>query len=138
MWGRQRGVNLVDTPELDDFFERLDRMTAEQLLAMRAAWHSITVAEHEKAWAAVRAVGARYAVDKEVGRVRDKAMAWSARGTNEVPFFQNNDIRRLQSRIEAGEAVVDAALAIALGDRLDDQTRDALLGPWTRGNDALD
>jgi hypothetical protein len=31
--------------------------------------------------------------------------------------------------------VVDAALAIALGDRLDDRTRDALLGPWIRATD---
>jgi hypothetical protein len=138
MWGRQRGVNLVDTPELDGFFERLDRMTAEQLLAMRAAWHSIPVAEHEKAWAAVREVGARYEVDKEVGRVRDKAMAWSTRGNNGVPYLQTSDIGRLQSRIEAGEAAVDAALAIALGDRLDDRTRDALLGPWIRATDTLE
>ena len=138
MWGRQRGVNLVDTPELDGFFERLDRMNVEQLLAMRAAWHSIPMAEHEKAWATVRSVGARYAIDKEINRVRNKAMAWSTLGNNGLPYFQSSDVGRLQSRIEAGEAVVDAALAIALGDRLDDQTRDALLGPWTRGSDTLE
>jgi hypothetical protein len=135
MWGRRRSVNLVDTPELDLFFDRLDRMNVEQLLAMRAAWHSIPVAEHEEAWAVVRAVGARYAVDKEINRVRDKAMAWSTLGNNGVPYFQIGDSGRLQSRIEAGEAVVDAALAIALGDRLDDRTRDALLGPWIRATD---
>jgi hypothetical protein len=138
MWGRRRGVNLVDTPELDIFFERLDRMNVEQLLAMRAACHSIPVAEHEKTWAAVRAVGARYAVDEEINRVRQKAMAWSTLGNNGVPYFQTSDIGRLNSRIEAGEAVVDAALAIALGHRLDERTRDALLGPWIRGNDSLE
>ncbi len=138
MWGRRRGVNLVDAPEMDLFFDRLDRMNAEQLLAMRAAWHSVPVAEHEAAWAVVRSAGDRYAVGKEINRVRDRAMAWSTLGNNGVPYFQTGDIGRLQSRIEAGEAVVDAALAIALGDRLDDRTRDALLGPWIRATDTLE
>ena len=40
MFGRRRGLNLVDTPEMDAFFDRLDRMNGEQLLAIQAAWQS--------------------------------------------------------------------------------------------------
>jgi hypothetical protein len=131
-------VDLVDTPEMASFFGRLDRLNREQLLAMRAAWHSIPSREHERAWAAVRAVGANEALDGEIGRVRNKAMAWSSRGSNSVPYYRvNDDEAWLQVKIEAGEAIVDAALAVALGDRLDAGTRDTLLGPWLRATEAV-
>jgi hypothetical protein len=138
MWGRQRGVNLVDTPEMDAFFDRLERMNGEQLLAMQAAWHGMTHLEHEEAWVAVRAVGDRAGMSKEIGRVRNKALVWSQRGSNSVPYYRvNDDYSWLQVKMGAGEAIVDAALAIALGDRLDAATRDVLLGPWLRATEAL-
>jgi len=139
MWGRQRGVNLVDTPEMDDLFEGLDHLNREQLLAMRAAWHAITSLEHEEAWAAVRSVGDRAGLGKEIGRVRNKALAWSTRGSNSVPYYRvNDDESWLQVKMEAGEAIVDAALAVALGDRLDAETKDTLLAPWLRATQAID
>jgi len=58
MWGRRSGVNLLDTDEMAAFFERLDHLNQEQLLALRAAWRSTSREAHEEAWAAVRAVGA--------------------------------------------------------------------------------
>jgi hypothetical protein len=136
MWGRRRGIDLVDTPEMDGFFERLDHTNREQLLSMRAAWHSMTKQEHEEAWAAVRAVGDRAGLSKEIGRVRNKALAWSSRGSNSVPFYHDDDTGWLQIKMDAGEAIVDAALAIALGRRLDRAARDVLLGPWLRATEA--
>ena len=139
MFGRRRGVNLVDTPEIDAFFDRLDRMNGEQLLAMQAAWQSTPRREHEQAWAAIRAVGDRVGLSKEIARLRDKAVAWSERGSNTVPYFRvNDDYTWLQVKMGAGEAIVDAALAIALGDRIDAGTRDTLLGPWLRATEAVD
>jgi hypothetical protein len=133
MWGRRRGPNLVDTPELDAFFERLDHLNREQLLALQATWQAAPRREHERAWAAVRAAGDRAGLGKEIGRVRDKALAWSTRGSNSVPYYRANDDEAwLQAKIGAGEAIVDAALAVALGDRLDPATRGTLLGPWIR------
>jgi hypothetical protein len=137
MWGRRRGVNLVDTPEMDAFFERLDHLSREQLLALDAAWHSTTRREHEQAWAAVRAAGDRAGLGAEIGRIRNKAMAWSTRGSNSVPYYRvNDDEAWLQVKMGAGEAIVDAALAVALGSRLDPATRDTLLGPWLRATEA--
>ena len=139
MFGRRRGVNLVDTPEIDAFFDRLDRMNGEQLLAMQAAWQSTPRREHEQAWAAIRAVGDRVGLSKEIGRVRNKALAWSTRGSNSVPYYRvNDDESWLQVKMEAGEAIVDAALAVALGDRLDAETKDTLLAPWLRATQAID
>ena len=138
MFGRRRGVNLVDTPEMDAFFERLEHLNREQLMALDAAWHSTARREHEEAWAAVRGAAARTGVDKEIGRVRNKAMAWSTRGSNSVPYYRvNDDEAWLQVKMGAGEAIVDAALAVALGDRLDAATSDTLLGPWLRATEAM-
>jgi hypothetical protein len=130
MWGRKRGVDLVDTPEMYAFFARLDRLNEAQLMAMRAAWLSGDRRTHEDVWKAIRIVGKRDGLTKEIGRVRDKAMAWATRGTNSV-LYTVIDFPR-QMRIEAGGALVEAALAVALGDRLDAQTHEILIAPWLR------
>jgi hypothetical protein len=134
MWGRRRGVNLLDTPEMALFFERLDRLNKVQLLAMRAAWQSMNHREHEEAWAAVREVGVRDGLTKEIDRVRDKAMTWVLRGTNSLPYWGDNDNRQFVKG-EAREAVVDAALAVALGSRLDAHTHEILVEPWLRASE---
>jgi hypothetical protein len=43
----------------------------------------------------------------------------------------------METKIEAGEAIVDAALAVALGSRLDADCRNVLIGPWLRATEAL-
>jgi hypothetical protein len=130
---RRGRANLVDTPEMATLFDRLDHLNQEQLLALHAAWKATSREEHEDAWATVRAVGVRYDLSKEIERVREKAMAWATRGSDSVPYVRPNDTESwLQMKMEAGEAIVDAALAVALGDRLDEQTRATLLAAWDR------
>ena len=131
MWGRRKGPNLVDTDEMDAFFDQLDRMTQVQLLAMQAAWQSVRREEHESAWAAVRAVGASEGLAKEIDRVRDKAMAWALRGENTIPYWGDND-NHVRTKRDTEEAVVDAALAVALGSRRDTEAYDTLIAPWLR------
>jgi hypothetical protein len=76
---------------------------------------------------------------KEIDRVRDKALGWASRGTNVVPLVRGTtDITWLQVKGEAEEAIVDVALAVALGGRLDAQSRDVLMGPWERATEASD
>ncbi len=139
MWGRRRGVNLVDTDELAAFFEQLNHLNREQLLSMRATWQSISHQDHEDAWTSIRATGARDGLNKEIDRVRNKALAWATRGSDSVPYNRiNDDATWQQVKMEAGEAIVDAALAVALGSRLDAGCRDVLIGPWLRATDAMD
>jgi hypothetical protein len=137
MFGRRKGPDLVDTDELDAFFDQLDRLTQIQLLAMQAAWKSIAREEHESAWVAVRAAGASGGLAKEIDRVRDKAMAWALRGENSIPYWGDND-NHVRVKREAEEAVVDAALAVALGSRLDADAHDTLIGPWLRATEAVE
>jgi hypothetical protein len=137
MWGRRGRVNLVDTEEMAAFFEQLNHLNLEQLRVMRAAWRSTNREAHEDAWATVRAVGAREGLTSEINRVRDRALAWASRGSNTIPYRISDDVTWLQTKIEAGEAIVDAALAVALGSRLDADCRNVLIEPWLRATEAL-
>jgi len=138
MFGRRREVDLLNTADMDDFFDRLDRINESGLLGMRAAWKTIDRAEHEDAWTAVRAVGARDRLNGEIERVRKKAIDWASRGSNMAPEVRIGQVQNWQLiKMDAGEAIVDAALAVALGSRLDERYRATLMGPWlgaTQGN----
>jgi hypothetical protein len=131
MFGRKRGVDLLDTDEMDAFFDRLNRMNEAALMGMRAAWTSVESQRHEDAWTAVRAVGARDGLAGEIDRVRKKAIAWASRGSNMAPEVRIGQVQNWQViKMEAGEAIVDAALATALGSRLDPTSHDTLMEPW--------
>jgi hypothetical protein len=138
VWGPRSGVNLLDTDEMAGFFERLDHLNQEQLLGLRAAWRSTSRESHEDAWAAVRAVGVREGLSREIDRVRNRALAWASRGSNTIPYRVSSDVTWLQIKIEAGEAIVDAALAVALGNRLDAASHKILIGPWLRATEGVE
>lgn len=120
------------------FFDRLDHLREDQLLALRAAWHASGRQEHEGAWTAVRAVGARDGLTGEIDRVRNKALAWTTRSSNSIPYLNNVDRAWHELKMEAGEAIVDAALAIALGGRLDEGARSVLMEPWLRATEGVE
>ena len=137
MRGPRGRVNLVDTEEMAAFFEQLDHLNLEQLRVMRAAWRSTSREAHEDAWTTVRSIGAREGLTREIDRVRNRALAWVSRGSNTIPYRISDDVTWMETKIEAGEAIVDAALAVALGSRLDADCRDVLIGPWLRATEAL-
>ena len=137
MRGRRGRVNLVDTEEMAAFFEQLDHLNLEQLRVMRAAWRSTSREAHEDAWTPVRSIGAREGLTREIDRVRNRALAWASRGSNTIPYRISDDVTWMETKIEAGEAIVDAALAVALGSRLDADCRNVLIGPWLRATEAL-
>jgi hypothetical protein len=124
--------NPLDSDELNAYFDALDHLDGVELLRMSAAWRSVTKSTHEEAWAAVRAVGARYGLSKEIDWVRKRAMAWASRGNNSIPYAINDTETWATVKLQAEEAIVDAALAVALGDRLDEQARATLLATWDR------
>jgi hypothetical protein len=122
--------------ELDRFFERLDRVDTDVPLVMGAAWHSADPQEREDAWKQVRALGRRAALGRRIDEARERALQWAQRpgqtysdltlyGGGLDPIW--NDARR-----QAAPAIIDAAVAIVLGDHLDEKSRDVLLGPWLR------
>jgi hypothetical protein len=130
VFGLRRKPSVLDTDELNAFFDVLDHMGDVELLRMRAAWRAVPRRIHEEAWAAVRAVGARDGLSRDIDRVRKRAMTWAARGSDVVPYALSDSATWAQVKLEAEEAIVDVALGIALGDRLDERTRETLLAAW--------
>jgi hypothetical protein len=126
----RRKPSVLDTDELNAFFDVLDHMGDVELLRMRAAWQAVPKRIHEEVWAAVRAVGARDGLSRDIDRVRKRAMAWVARGSDVVPYALSDSATWAQVKLEAEEAIVDVALGIALGDRLDERMRETLLAAW--------
>jgi hypothetical protein len=135
MWRRRTGADLLDTEEMAAFFARLDHLNQEQLLRMSAAWKALSPAEHQGAWAAVRAVGVAEGLTTAIDRVRDKALSWSRRGSNRPLYGNRGDRDWLEVKMDAGEAIVDAALAVALGGRLEEGARNVLIEPWLRATE---
>jgi hypothetical protein len=130
VFGLLRKPSMLDTDALSAFFDVLDHMGDVELLRMRAAWKAVPRRIHEEAWAAVRAVGARDGLSREIDRVRKRAMAWAARGSDVVPYALSDSATWAQVKLEAEEAIVDIALGIALRDRLDERTSETLLAAW--------
>jgi hypothetical protein len=130
MFRRGTRSNLIQADKLDFFFDALDHLGEIELLRMRAAWKSVDPQAHDDAWTAVRAAGALNGIGTDIDRVRNRAMAWSTKGDNAVPFRQNDNVTWAEVKLEAAEAIVDIALAVALGDLLDAKTREILLTAW--------
>jgi hypothetical protein len=124
-----RSPRLVESPALDAFFARLDRLDREELLRMRAAWRSIDMQTHERAWADIRKVGIRERLSDEIEEVRQRALAWAT--YDAVPYrYLDPDPMWVEGKMQTAEAIVDAAIAVALGDRLAPAARETLLAPW--------
>ena len=117
---------------LDAFVGRLDHLDQTQLLALRAAWHAIPAETHEAAWAAVRGVAKAQRWQADVDEVRDRAMHWATRGDNRPPLYHlaMDDETLNQVRASAAAAIVDAALALALGQWLPRDAHTTLASPW--------
>ena len=139
MWRRRRNVDLLDTEAMEAFFDRLDRLNEVGLLNMRASWNATSHTDHEDAWTAVRTAGALFGLTDEIDRVRAKALAWASRDSNMAPEVRIGQVQNWSViKMDAGEAIVDAALAVALGDRLDARHHDLLIGPWLSATSAPD
>jgi hypothetical protein len=128
--GQKGARDLGDSGSIGAYFAALDRLDTDQLELLRTEWRSIPKAAHEAAWAQVRTVADRDRLSDEVDRVRRRALDWTTRGSS-TPGRGQPDYRTwIELKIGAAEAVVDAALAFALGERLDETSRTTLLRPW--------
>lgn len=126
----RRNPDLVNSEELDRFFDVLDRVRDADLMRLKAVWRSIDRQAHEDAWAVVRVVGASHDLGEEIDKVRSRALAWVTHDNMPYRYLDGNPMW-MQYKAEAAEAIVDAAIAVALGDRLDARTRATLLAGWS-------
>jgi len=95
---------------------------------LRAAWRSTSREAHEEAWTAVRAVGASRWLEQG-DRPRCAIEPSPGPRAARTPFRTESATTSpgSRSRTMPGEAIVDAALAMALGSRLDGASRKILI-----------
>lgn len=129
---RSDAEDIAETAAMDRFIDQLDRLDDGQLLALTAAWRAVDEETRDDAWTAVRATAARLRLTHGVDAVRERAMRWAMRADNRPPLYHvvADDVLHNQIRADAAGALVDTALGIALGMRLDPGSRATLLSPW--------
>jgi hypothetical protein len=117
--------------ELDRFLASLDALDETDLLTLAAGWNGAEKSAHEDAWTRVVAVAAATGMTERVRAARQAALDWAIKGTNfPWPDAGYMEDMKLHIRRGAAPALADAAVAIALGDKLDRESADTLLGPW--------
>jgi hypothetical protein len=118
--------------DVERFFAALDGVRESQLMVLTAMGRNLDRAEHEEAWKEVRRAADANGILREVQAIGDRAMHWASRGTNIPPLQPVPGDHELwvATRMQAAPAIVDAAVAIALGNLLDEASREILLGPW--------
>ncbi len=130
-WSRGRGPHAVET--LDDFFSVMTTLPRDQLMALAAA-HSEPDPARERAWASARGIIARDGLAADVDRLRSVVINWATRPASSpmqwaeilmADGLLDQDVRRA-----AAPALLDAAVALFLGESLEAPDRDAMLGPW--------
>ena len=117
--------------ELDRFIDSLDALDETDLLNLAASWGALDKSKHEDAWTHVVAAAAKAGLTERVEEARQSALGWATRGTN-FPWPDAGYMENMKAQIRRGAApaLADAAVAIALGERLDRESADTLLGPW--------
>ncbi len=117
--------------ELDRFLASLDGLGETDLLNLAAGWNGVDRSARDDAWTAALAAAAKAGLTEAVQKARRSALDWATRGTN-FPWPDAGYMENMKAQIRRGAApaLADAAVALALGDRLDPQSADTLLGPW--------
>lgn len=126
----------MDGLPLDVILDRVRTLDPEQTRVIHAAWESGDAALRRQAWQhgkqALAAAGLEDAYREASGVVR-RWVGDSASGQAALALGMDRayvDQNRLDLRIAAAPALLDAILAALVGNRLDSAERDELLTPW--------
>lgn len=120
--------------ELDALFDRLPGLDRGELFALAGA-HGSRDAAREDAWTAARKVVTDDHLERALDRLRSEVGAWATHLgsiTGQEAGSGLSDLLMADARRAAAPAVLDAAVALLLGDRLPERDSEALLRPWNR------
>lgn len=130
-WSSGRGPHTVET--LDDFFSVMATLRRDQLMALAAA-HSEPDPRREQAWASARSIIERDGLAAEVDRLRSEVINWATRPASSpmqwAEILMADGLLEQDVRRAAAPALLDAAVALFLGEALDAADREAMLRPW--------
>jgi len=120
-------------PALRAFLDRAAHLDPDRTRVLGAAWRAIDPDERHAAWAVIKAEAGGTGRGAQLDQLRTEIELWG-RAAGGSPwtweFATMTDVDRSNVRRAAMPALIDAAAAILLRDRLDDAVRDTLLAPW--------
>jgi hypothetical protein len=123
-----------DTRELDRFWQRLERLRIEDMVALAA--RPLDSDGHAAALARVREDAHRAGLDKTIAAAAGDIDAWVVqlfnRSTVQPGWYEANWGRpgNVTDRANLAASLGEAATALLLGDAINAEDRDELLGAW--------
>lgn len=126
----------MDARALDDILLRLPDLTEDEVRVLHAAWDGGDVGTRTRAWRHGKRILAAWRAESVLEGAKDQVQRWMrdfASGRSAVPNGIDPsfvDIQRLDVRIAAAPAILDALLGVIAGEELDEDERDELMRPW--------
>ena len=124
----------ADTRALDRFWQRLERLRVEDMVALaaRPLDGSAHDAALEQARGAARESGLDSVIVAASADIDDWVVSMFNRSTVQPGWYEANWGRpgSVTDRANLAQSLGEAATAILLGDRIDSADRDELVGPW--------
>ena len=117
---------------VEEFLESLDELLDVQLIEIHATWRGTDPQARERAWTAAAVAAAGSGLTERLGKVREAAIQWATRSPTGPWLYSFNDMGRADMRRQAAPALADAAVALLLGDLLDEKSGEVLIAPWLR------
>lgn len=121
---------------LDTILDRIPTLDLEQTRVLHATWEGGDAALRRRAWQHGKRALADVGLEEAQRNASDVVRRWVsdfASGQTALPLGMDRsfiDQDRLDLRIAAAPALLDAILAALVGDELDPEERDELVAPW--------
>lgn len=118
---------------LAEFIRSLPALDLGRLLALAAAGRSGDEGQRSQAWSAVKRAVELHDLADELDRLRSDLLTWAGSGRmwrGDETAVRVEEFRLSDARLEALPALLDAAAALLLAERIDRKTRRVLLAPW--------
>jgi hypothetical protein len=126
----------MDTARLDTMLARLPTLGEEAVRVLHATWDGGDVELRMRAWQHGKRLLADQRAEATYRAASEQVQRWArdyTSGRTGLPYELDQsfrDIGRLDLRIAAAPALLDAILASLVGDALEGDERDELLAPW--------
>jgi hypothetical protein len=134
-------IGSMDTLGLDALLARIPTLDQETVRVLHAAWEGGDADIRRDAWAHGKPILVRRGLEPAYHEARERVRRWVsdfATGRTAVPdAFDRSfgDQDRLDLRIAAAPALLDAIMGMLVGDALAEPERDELLAPWHEATD---
>ncbi len=126
----------MDTSGLDLILARIPRLGEEEVRVLHAAWDGGDVGVRRRAWQRGKRILAQGHGEEVYRLASDLVQRWVrdyTSGRTGLPYELDQsfrDVGRLDLRIAAAPALLDAILGSLVGNELDEAERDELMAPW--------